>query len=179
MKTKFVLVDRGSEHKNTAVTVRVAEDMIACGLIKKYKPVTLAQIKRDRIHIYQEAHYFQHKAHDALHAQYHDKEFTAEVLWFSRSSGKGSVRIVETKDMLPLYACNISGKKTWFPETACVYYEPKQIIKVKCSVFAGGEVFVNGLTPGIFDADRWNSLDKSRLAFKCDKNGKAINGLFG
>lgn len=73
-----------------------------------------------------------------------------------------------------IYACNIPGKKTWFAETACVFYVEGQIIDF--DIKEGG--FIVPTTPGIFDAEKWNSLDQDRLAFKCDENGKAINGLF-
>ncbi len=33
-------------------------------------------------------------------------------------------------------------------------------------------------SPGIFDEDKWNSLDQNSLAFRCDDSGKALNGLF-
>lgn len=178
MRTKYVLVDRGTEYHNTAVTREVAEHMLTKGTIKGYSPITLTEIKAKRIHIYRADDYAQHQREDALYDQYNDKKFTAEVRWFDNSSGKGMVRIIETGDTFPLYACNIAGRKTWYPETACVSYEPKQVVDVECKVFAGGEVFVNGLTQGNLDESKWNSLDQSRLAFKCDENGQALNGLF-
>jgi len=99
------------------------------------------------------------------------------VLWFDNNSGEGMVQIGElTSD---IYACNIAGKKTWYPETACVYYEKGQTIKVKLS-FHGymSQVFVIGLTPGYLDAEGWSNQDQDRLAFKCDEEGNATNGLF-
>ena len=97
----------------------------------------------------------------------------------SWSGSEGLVKIHGTDLMLQtIYACNINGKKTWYPKTACVYYTEGQEVDVELKVFSNFKLFVNGLTPGHFDSERWNSLDQSRLAFKCDENGKAINGLF-
>jgi hypothetical protein len=73
-----------------------------------------------------------------------------------------------------IYACNIPGKKTWYPETACMYFNEGQEIEV----IQDANGFIIPQTPGIFDESKWNGLDQSRLAFKCDENGKATTGLF-
>ena len=73
-----------------------------------------------------------------------------------------------------IYACNIPGKKTWFAETACMYFDENEVIDVYQDKYG----FIIPITPGKFDKEKWNSLDHNRLAFRCDKNGKAINGLF-
>lgn len=102
--------------------------------------------------------------------------YKATVRWFNRSSGEGMVRIVDEDGEMHtavLYACNIPGKKTWFENTACVYYEEGQEIEVYIS-----HGMVVGITPGIPDTKKWNSLDHSRLAFVCNDAGEAINGLF-
>jgi hypothetical protein len=180
MKTHYVLVEREG-HRRVAVSREIAVDMVRRKLIPTangLEPVTKARIKAERIHVYEDAWYYRHRAEDELQAKYHEKKFTAKVNWMRPGDGEGWVTILETGDSLPIYACNIKGTKTWYPETACVYYETGQVVDVECKVFAGGQVFVCGLTPGYFDADKWARLDQKRLAFKCDDNGNAINGLF-
>lgn len=104
----------------------------------------------------------------------------AEVRWFNKITGKGYVKLTtgEHKGLpLPIYACNIKGKKTWYPETACVYYEPGQKITVDVK-WDSHATFVIGITKGILDKDRWDSMDQNKLAFKCNAKGEATNGLF-
>jgi hypothetical protein len=100
------------------------------------------------------------------------------VRWFDRGSGEGTLLIPELDLYCSVYACNLKGKKTWYSETACVYLEDGQDVIVERLAEVD-----RGVTPIIydgvkFDSDKWNSLDHSRLAFKCDDNGNAINGLF-
>lgn len=97
-----------------------------------------------------------------------------KVTMFDRLRGEGLVSGLNDEGVFTIYACNIPGKKTWFPETACVYYEERTIVDVRVD----DEGFVIGITNGVFDEAKWNSLDHDRLAFKCDEGGKAINGLF-
>lgn len=178
MRTKYVLIERGEGFKNTYTTLRVAEDAIQRGTVKSYQPVTLRQIKELGANQYREEDYFRHVAEDDYIRAYNGKRFKATVV--SWSGCEGLVKIHGTDLMLQtIYACNIQGKKTWYPETACVYYTEGQEVDVELSVFSGFKLFVNGLTPGYFDEAKWNALDKSRLAFKCDEDGKAVNGLFG
>lgn len=104
-------------------------------------------------------------------------ELEAKVSWFDKSRGEGFVKIESLDLLIPVYACNIKGKKTWYPETACVFLNKEETVTVKlidlghlsCEVL-GGSIH--------FDTEKWNSLDRSKLAFKCDENGKATNGLF-
>ena len=96
------------------------------------------------------------------------------VVWFDRLSGDGIVRCLASDRRADIFACNIKGKRTWFPETACVYYGVGQIVQVQ----QDSNGFVIGVTPGEFDAEKWNRLDHDRLAFKCDTDGNATNGLF-
>lgn len=98
-----------------------------------------------------------------------------KVRWFDKLRGEGSVESLDGEFFGIIYACNIPGKKTWFPETACVYYERGQVVDADITDYRAIRLF----TKGIFDADKWNSLDQDRLAFRCDDDGKAINGLFG
>ncbi len=106
----------------------------------------------------------------------------ARVDWFNQASGEGMVTIIGkdgTEVSSVIHACNIKGKKTWYPETACVYYTKGQDIEVELS-FHGycSQIFVKGVTQGHFDKEGWDNLDQNKLAFKCDDDGKAINGLF-
>lgn len=98
----------------------------------------------------------------------------ATIQSFDKTRGQGYLTLADGS-LYIIYASNMKGKKTWCPETACVFYEPGQKIKYKIE----HDRFVIGLTPAHVDHDKWNSLDQSRLAFKCNENGKAINGLFG
>ena len=102
------------------------------------------------------------------------KQIECFVLYFNRQSGKGMVKSILDGSTGPIYACNIKGKKTWYPETACVYYGVGQVVQVE----QDDNGFIIGITPGEFDADKWNGLDESQLPFKCNKNGQAINGIF-
>jgi hypothetical protein len=109
-------------------------------------------------------------------------ELDAKVLWFNKNSGEGSVEITGkdgTTQRSEIYACNIKGKKTWYPETACVYYVENQQVKISLD-FQGrcGPIFVVGLTQGTFDQEHWDKIKDSGLAFRCDEDGKAVNGLF-
>jgi len=96
------------------------------------------------------------------------------VLWFNRQSGEGFVRSLKDGSSGEIYACNIKGKRTWYPETACVHYAPGEIVQVEVD----DNGFVLGLTPGIFDRAKWETLDHERLAFRCDETGKLVTGLF-
>lgn len=97
----------------------------------------------------------------------------AIVKSFDKSRGQGFIQL-EDGELGILYASNIKGKKTWYPETACVFYNIGQEFEYEIK----HERFVCGLTQGHFDADKWNSLDQDRLAFKCNEEGETTNGLF-
>lgn len=100
----------------------------------------------------------------------------AVVLFFDRSRGEGMIKGLDgCSGIREIYACNIPGKKTWYPETACVFYIEGEIIDI--TVTNEGR-FIVPTTPGIFDKEKWNKLDQTKLAFKCDDSGKAINGFF-
>lgn len=177
MRPKYVLIERGEGFKNTYTTERVALDAIGRGTIESYKPVTLKEIKALGANEYKEEHYFRHVASDDFIKEFNGRQFKATVV--SWSGSEGLVKIHGTDLMLQtIYACNIEGKRTWFPETACVFYTEGQEIQVELKVFSDFKLFVCGLTPGYFDSEKWERLDKTRLAFKCDENGNAINGLF-
>lgn len=113
--------------------------------------------------------------YESFKAEVEGKVFKATVVWFNKDRGIGHIQM-EDGTNYSIYACNISGKKTWYENTACVYYEVDQEIEVTLSVFID-RVFVNGVTPGIFDADKWNDLDQDKLAFKVKEDG-STTGLF-
>lgn len=101
-------------------------------------------------------------------------KFKAMVLGFDRSRGEGFIKIEGQPGLFDIYACNIPGKKTWYPGTACMYYHRDQEIEIE--VVDGG---IKCLSRGTFDKKKWDSLDHANLAFRCDENGNALNGLFG
>ncbi len=98
-------------------------------------------------------------------------KFTIRSFDKSRGQGYGTL---EDGQLAVIYACNIKGKKTWYPETACVFYNVGQVVDVEIQ----HERFVCGITPGHLDQAKWNSLDQDRLAFKCNDEGTATCGLF-
>jgi hypothetical protein len=178
MRIKYVKIERGEGFKNTYTTLKVAEHALKAGTVQSYKPVTLKQIKAERLNEYREDHYFRHVAEDAFQAAYHDKTFKATVIYWSGSEGLVKIEGVDLM-LQTIYACNIKGAKTWYPETACVSYTKGQAIDVTLKVFTGGVLFVCGNTPGILDQERWDRIKDTNLAFRCDDNGVALNGLFG
>lgn len=102
----------------------------------------------------------------------------AKVIFFCKNSGEGMLSVPSLGFNLPVYACNLKGKKTWYAETACVFLNEGQTVMIDKLAEVS-----NGVTPIInegihFDAEKWNSLNQDKLAFKCDDNGNAINGLF-
>jgi hypothetical protein len=179
MRTKYVQVDRGSEYKNIYTTLRAAEHMVAAGTATGFLPVTLKQIKELRLHHYHEEDYFRRIEEHAFHTKYHGKRFQAKVIdGGPQSEMLVSVIGAEELHLQTIYACNIKGKKTWYPETACVFYEKGQIVDVEIHVTHGFDRFVIGLTPGHLDTEHWNRIKDSSLAFRCDDEGKAVTGLF-
>lgn len=179
MRTKFVRIERGEGFKNTYTTLKVAEDGMQRGTIQSYSPISLKQIKEGRLHYYREEDYFRNIAEDEFTAKYNGKKFKAKVIdGGARCEMLVSIIGAEELHLQRIYACNISGKKTWYPETACVYYETGQIVDVELKVFSGFQVFVNGLTPGHLDEAHWNRIKDQSLAFRCDTDGNAITGLF-
>lgn len=105
------------------------------------------------------------------------KQLTGTVLWFDNGRGEGMVRCNKSGLNFVVYACNMVGKKTWYAETACMYVERDQ--QVTFDLADMGDFLTACITEGQkFDAEKWNSLDQSKLAFKCNEEGEAVNGLF-
>ena len=178
MKTKFVLIERGEGFKNTYTTERVAIDALKRGSIQSYRPVTLKEIKSLRANEYREDHYFRHIEEDEFYNKYNNLKTKATVIYATGTVFGVRLHDAEEIGLREIYACNIKETKTWYSETACVFYTEGQVVDVEIKVFSNFKLFICGLTPGHFDAEKWNSLNQSKLAFKCDENGRAINGLF-
>jgi hypothetical protein len=115
-------------------------------------------------------------AFEAFKARFDGVVFKAEVLYWSGS--EGLVRGLNGEGKYWLFACNIRGAKTWYPETACVSHAEGQIIDAELKVFYGSGALIVSHTQGTLDADRWNALDQSRLAFRTDDDGNLVSGLF-
>lgn len=177
-RTQLILIARPDCHP-TAVSRAVRDDMRKRGeSILSERPITKAEVKRDRVHIYADDVYFEHRAFEDWKAKAHGRTFKAKVLWFNLAQGCGSVWIEELGESLPIWACAIAGKKTWFPETACVFYMEGETVEVRLDVSIA-KTFVIGLTQGYVDNEKWERLDQTKLAFRCDESGEALNGLFG
>lgn len=138
----------------------------------KRRKLTKKQILENEVH-------YQLKlvAFENFRAKYHKKTFSATVRWFDNMRGEGMVRI-DDKLSLPIYACNIAGRKTWFAETACVFYKAGQEVQIEIDVHSYSTVFAKGITPGHFDSEGWDRIKDQNLAFRCDEQGNATNGLF-
>jgi hypothetical protein len=109
---------------------------------------------------------------DANHARVQK----GRVIWFDRLRGEGWVR-ADDGHSYTIYACNLPGKRTWFPETACTYYDEGQEIEFKLDI-TYGSTFVIGLTPANFDSEKYTQLNPEKLAFRCDEGGQLVSGLF-
>lgn len=103
------------------------------------------------------------------------KGLKGTMLYFDNSRGEGCIACGDLR--VQLYACNAIGKKTWYPETACINFERGQEVVFDLADM-GDHVTASNVQGGTFDASKWASLPQDRLAFKCDENGDAINGLF-
>jgi hypothetical protein len=101
--------------------------------------------------------------------------FTVTVSWFDKSSGVGMVKLPDGQHgpSVPLYACNIPGRRSWFAETACMYFNAGD--KVECYIDSGLLVAV---TPGEFDQEKFDAINWDNASFKCNDDGQLLNGLF-
>lgn len=179
MRTKYVQIERSAEYKQAYTTLKAAQHMIETGAAESCKPVTLSQIKALRLFEYREDHYFRDIAEREFVAKYDGKRFKAKVIdGGSKCEMLVTILGAEELHLQRIYACNIAGKKTWYPETACVYYETGQIVDVELKVFSNFQLFVNGLTQGILDEKQWDRIKDKSLAFRCDESGNAVTGLF-
>lgn len=99
-----------------------------------------------------------------------------KVRWFDKRDGEGMVS--GEAGTFYINAAGIPGKKTWYGSTACVFYTEGQIIEAEIVEEHDRGGYLRLITPGTFDQVKWDSLDHDRLAFRCDENGNALNGLF-
>lgn len=107
------------------------------------------------------------------------KNLKGTVRWFDRIRGEGFIRIPELGTSVVVYACNLKGAKTGFPETACTYLVEGEDVVVDYVHESCGAIIKEN-TQGIHsDKDQWDSLDQNKLAFKCDDDGNFINDLLG
>jgi hypothetical protein len=178
MRTKYVLIDRGEGFKNTYTTLKVAMHAMSVGAIHSFRPVTLSEIKALRANEYKEEDYFRHIEQDEFYKAHNGRRCKATII----SGGVGSCEMlaqVEGLDYLQkIYACNIVGKRTWYPETACVYYKSGEIVDVELKVCGGFNLFVCGITPGHLDTEHWDRIKDEKLAFRCNELGETVTGLF-
>lgn len=105
------------------------------------------------------------------------KNRPATVLYFDKLSGSGMIRLTDTGDAAPVHACNLKGAKTWYPETACAYLVKGEQVTVDYVHHHCGAIIKQNETNVHFDGEKWNSLDRDNLAFKCDDAGNATSGL--
>jgi hypothetical protein len=105
------------------------------------------------------------------------KGVQGEVVYFNTRSGEGMLRCSALNAEFFVYACNVLGRKTWYPETACVNLIEGSVVTFDLADM-GTHMTPTNVTGGVVDAEKWASLDQSKLAFKCDEQGKAVNGLF-
>jgi hypothetical protein len=182
MKTKYLLIQldkyklAGTQEVLTALQARPDVH----GVVESFKPITLAALKKIErtLMVYDRADSFLRRVQfQDVRAEFHNKTVTAKVRWFDKMRGEGTVSI-EGAGTFPIYACNIKGRKTWYPETACVYYEAGQEVQVKIDVHTDTAIFILGVTQGHFDSEGWDRIKDQPLAFKCDEQGNPINGLF-
>lgn len=115
-------------------------------------------------------------AFEAFRDKFKDLVFKAEVLFFDGMEGR--IRGLNGEGDHRLYACNIPGAKTWYPETACVYHTKGQIIDAELRIFYGSGALAVSHTPGTLDVEKWSSLDQTKLAFKVGEDGELETGLF-
>jgi hypothetical protein len=177
MRTKYVLIERGEGFKNTYTTRKVAEHGLAAGTIQSFRPVTKAEIKTLNAHHYKENDYFRHIAEADFIKEHNERKCKATII-SNVTRGEMLVKVEGLDHLQVIYACNIKGAKTWYPETACVYYKKGEVVDVELKVYHDFKVFVCGLTPGHLDTEHWERIKDEPLAFRCDENGKAITGLF-
>ncbi len=116
-------------------------------------------------------------AWEVFRDEWNGKVFKAVVVVGGPNSTEFYVKGLNDEGSFWIYACNIPGKKTWYQDTACVYYDNGQEVEVRFDIQYGA-TFCVGVTPGTVNEEKWASLDQSRLAFKCDESGKPTTGLF-
>jgi len=178
MRTKYVRILRNGECEKSYTSLKAAEHMVAADKAISYASVTLKQIKEEQLYHYREDDYFQQVAIEAFHKEYNGKRFKAKVV-NGGARTKMLVKILGADDLglRTIYACNIKGAKTWYPETACTYYETDQEIEVELKVFSNFSLLIIGLTPGLLDEAHWNRIKTHHSSSEASlETGKANTG---
>lgn len=115
-------------------------------------------------------------AYEKWRGQVHGRQFQAKVTAWDFNRGEGLVYIPDLNATFEIFACNLPGRRTWYPETACVFYMRGDVVQVRFDVHPG-ITFVVGVTQGYPDNEKWESLDQDRLAFRCDpESGQVESG---
>lgn len=102
-----------------------------------------------------------------------ERYYTGTVLWFDALSGQGEIREHESQRQVPVYACNITGSKSWWPHLACMSLKAGQVVEFNYSPDCGA-IDVSG---GIFDAEEWERVKSLDASFTVRKDG-SMSGLF-
>lgn len=180
-RTRFTLIDRGPKYTALAVETSILgelPDTIYGQPILSQRPITMEEIRKQRIRIYTAEEHADNKRRGqerAAELEWRSGVRTGVVRWFDRVSGEGMALV--NGRLLPIYACNIPGRKTWYPTTACMYYEPGTVIECKIHGGIMSPLLVS-MTPGILDEEKWDQLKHQNLAFRCNEAGEAVTGLF-
>lgn len=100
--------------------------------------------------------------------------FNATVLWWNEHKSSGMAQ-VHGVGPVKIYGCNAYNALTYYDETSCISLNKDD--NISCSLAdMGSHVTITNYT-GIFDQEKSDKLDRSKLAFK-KKNGKLVSGLF-
>lgn len=206
-RTKYVLVERSGTIA-LAVPKAILQDVLdsgdyGTGPVMSVTPITVAEIKRrGGIFTLTEEQFkrdMEHRARlgafEQFRARYHGVTTDAVVLDWDHLRGEGTVRLAPPEGAdpegrgaaWPIYACNLPGRKTWYPETACVFYMPGETVQVKLDVHFGA-TFVIGVSQAYVDNVKWDEIKDKNLAFRVaesdgaskgcgDADGNAVNGL--
>jgi hypothetical protein len=149
--------------------------------VVRVEPITVKRIKELGLREFTAAWYDEERYETWLRETFHGKDFTARVLTGGPRNTEFFIKLLDPErandPLLTIYACNIYGAKTWYPETASVYYDVDQEITVRGNVI-GRELFLMGITPGTLNVEQWDRIKNKNLAFRCDDNGNAVTGLF-
>lgn len=187
-RTKYTLVER-ADTVALAVPTAILQDVLDSGEygtapLKGCTPISMAEIKRrGGIFTLTETQFradmerrARLEAYEAYRARYHGVVTDAEVLSWDHSRGEGLVRLADGSAR-DIYACNLPGRKTLYPETACVFYMPGETVQVKLDIHYT-RTFVLGVSQAYIDNEKWDRIKDQPLAFRCDDEGRAVTGLF-
>lgn len=101
------------------------------------------------------------------------RSYRGTVLWFDDLSGQGMIREHESQIQVMVYACNITGSKSWWEHLSCMSLKAGQVVEFNYSPDCGA-VDVSG---GIFDAEKWERVKTLNASFTVREDG-SMSGLF-